>query len=685
MKSNINQVLKGTRRQSASLLFVLLVALCTCLSNTGHAQQNGYVYTYQFGDTELFYPYYATGVALDSKGNVFVAAHNNFSVAEYTNNGSYVMRFGNANAAGVAVDSAGNVFVVNEFGSYITKFNSTGTYVTKFDTSGSNNSSLGEGVAVDSTGNIFFAAPPAITKFSSTGTYIKQFSGLGSYATYVAVDSMGDVFASGYNSLVKFSNNGASLMQFGYSSGNGKIVAPQGVAVGGDGNVFVVDVYYPGPVTRFVVFDSNGTYITQANISNLVYPSGIAVDKDGKVFVSGTGIADDYEGVFVFAPAPSIVSITTNVTGQVITTDTFQATVTLDKPAPVDLDVQITRIGSALNPPATAHFPAGQTTATFTVNTNFITASETDTLTATLNSSSKSVNVTVVPISVMSISFPSSASADMVIPGTVKLNHKVPQGKTLNLTVSSSNVAAAQFTVIGGHSSTVVGGSDTANVAVLTQDVTMNTDTTLKAAASAEDPGMSTTMTVTPYEPLLNYKITPTRDKTTGDIVLSILVSDSGPAPTSNYSVTSATLNNVNTSTMLPTTPATFAVNGSTTVILHFPGSVGSGGQTVPFFLNVTYGNTTAYVITHGTVSGNVTLPYVQVSGTVTLVGSVNLAQSINFVFRPTNGGASFQRTQTLSATGRSRSPIFPPVSTACGLKDRNGWRRRLQSMPQRT
>ncbi len=68
---------------------------------------------------------------------------------------------------------------------------------------------------------------------------------------------------------------------------NGQFNAPLGVAVDGDGNVFVVD----SNNDRVQKFSSTGTYLTQwgtsgAGNGQFNYPTGVAVDSVGNVYVT---------------------------------------------------------------------------------------------------------------------------------------------------------------------------------------------------------------------------------------------------------------------------------------------------------------------------------------------------------------------------------------------------------------
>jgi serine protease len=66
-----------------------------------------------------------------------------------------------------------------------------------------------------------------------------------------------------------------------------------------------------------------------------------------------------------------------------------------------------------------------------------------------------------------------------------------------------------------------------------------------------------------------------------------------------------------------------------------------------------------------------------KITGTVTLNGAVNEAQTLTFEFRPTGGGANVTRTVTLGATGAFTLTDIPPGSYNLAIKGRK-WLRRV-------
>src|SRR5437588_778679 len=86
----------------------------------------------------------ASGVAVDSGGNVYVADQNNFRIQKFTSAGVFITKWGSNGTAdgqfkgpqGVAVDASDNIYVADTGNDRIQKFDTNGTFLAKFGTSG---------------------------------------------------------------------------------------------------------------------------------------------------------------------------------------------------------------------------------------------------------------------------------------------------------------------------------------------------------------------------------------------------------------------------------------------------------------------------------------------------------------------------------------------------------------------
>ena len=287
-------------------------------------------------------------VALDSSGNFYIAmqGQNNQGAIRKVDTagvittvaGGYTRGFsgdgGPAKAArlngatGVAVDSSGNVYIADHTNNRIRKVDTSGT-ITTFASTGISGP---RGVAVDSNDNVYVAQnhrilkidgstdPPTITTVAGTGS--SGFSGDGGAATAaqldepfgVAIDSDGDIYIadSGNHRVRKvdvsadpptistFAGTGTS----GFSGDGGAATAaqlrsPYDVAIDSDGNVYIacyfnhrirkIDVSADPPTistfagTGSKSFGGDGGPATAAQFNN---PYGVEVASDGTVYIA---------------------------------------------------------------------------------------------------------------------------------------------------------------------------------------------------------------------------------------------------------------------------------------------------------------------------------------------------------------------------------------------------------------
>jgi sugar lactone lactonase YvrE len=235
---------------------------------------------------------YPQGVAVDGKGNVYIAdSFNNRVLKETFSAGNYaqstVPAIGLTDPWGVAVDGSGNVYIGDTGCNCVYKVTAAGTQSTL---PGSRLNGSGA-IAADAAGNIYIADP-------LNGRVVKETLGTGggyteskigsSLATPfgVAVDAVGNVYIadSGNNRVLKETPSGTSYTQTTVqTSGLG---GPHGVAVDASGNIYVADTSNYRVVKETL---SLGSY-TQSTIasSGLYFPAGIAVDAEGNVYIADT-------------------------------------------------------------------------------------------------------------------------------------------------------------------------------------------------------------------------------------------------------------------------------------------------------------------------------------------------------------------------------------------------------------
>ena len=336
-----------------SLLFLLTGLLPLTITNpqSAHAATlPAYRYTKTFDTSAAGASAYATGVATDSSGNIYVTGQFSGTVVfdgvggsdsktstnqssfltKYNANGSYAYtKIFDTSAAGasayansVATDSSGNIYETGSFtgtvvfdgvggsdsrtstnqSSFLTKYNANGSYAyTKiFDTSAAGAQAYAAGVATDSSGNVY-----------ETGYFIGTvvFDGVG------GSDSKTSTNQSSF--LTKYNANGSyAYTKIFDTSAAGASAQGAGVATDSSGNVYETG-YFIGTVvfdgvggsdsqtstngSSFLIkYNANGTYgytkifdTSAASASAQGY--GVATDSSGNVYVTG-----DFGGTVVF-------------------------------------------------------------------------------------------------------------------------------------------------------------------------------------------------------------------------------------------------------------------------------------------------------------------------------------------------------------------------------------------------
>ncbi len=252
------------------------------------------------------------GIAMDAKGNLWVADENNSRIQEFGEGGEFLRAFGTAGSGngqlnrptGVAIDAKGNIWVADANNNRIQQFNEKGEYLFKTGSAGSGVGQFNgpEGIAIDAKGNLWVADTynGRLQKFNEKGEFPKVISskgsGIGQLGEPTALDIApgGNVWVTDWqnNRIAVFNEAGEFVRQFGTSgSGNGQFNRPDAIDVDSRGIVWVGDQNNG----RVEAFNEKGEYITQFGSSgtgeaqfSFGYPMGIASDSRGALWISDT-------------------------------------------------------------------------------------------------------------------------------------------------------------------------------------------------------------------------------------------------------------------------------------------------------------------------------------------------------------------------------------------------------------
>lgn len=285
----------------------------TELDSTGKFVRN--IGTEGTGEGQLKDP---LGITIDSHGYLWIADSANNRIEEFSETGTYLNKFGLAgsgpgqfnNPIGIAI-SEGELFVVDSGNDRIEEFAPSGTFLAQFCSEGTGEGQLKEprGIATNPATGVLYvsdAGNERIQEFSTAGKPLTHFGFYGSgndafhQPTGIALNATGELYiADVYNNRISEwalpGSGGAHLTYSGQigtkGSGSGQFNFPFGVAVDGQGDLWVTDFNN----SRIQKFAPSGAFLAAygskgTGNGQFIEPSGIAVNQStGNVYVSDSG------------------------------------------------------------------------------------------------------------------------------------------------------------------------------------------------------------------------------------------------------------------------------------------------------------------------------------------------------------------------------------------------------------
>lgn len=232
------------------------------------------------------------GVAILPNADILVASdcQSNTHVERFTSAGSLVTMWSLPGSTGshwppngLAVDAAENVYVTDSMGSTVDVFSITGAFITKWGALGD----FPVDLAVDAAGLVYvtYLVPGVAGKLTNTGTPLALFGSTGtgvgqlSSPQGIAVDGTGHVYVAdnGRQRILRFTTAGPFELEFDPGA------PPSDVAVGPDGNLYVVSFYQ----NLIRVFSPNGAYLFSFTSPNRLDGAfRIAISSTGGIFVT---------------------------------------------------------------------------------------------------------------------------------------------------------------------------------------------------------------------------------------------------------------------------------------------------------------------------------------------------------------------------------------------------------------
>lgn len=224
-------------------------------------------------------------VATDASGNVYVIAGAGTSqaVQKFSASGKFLLKFGaSTEPSGLALDPKGNVWVADTYNNRVTEYNSTGTFVKSITPM-----EKPRAVAVDSAGNLWVVMTYVAFKYDQNGSFLAGTAlpnATPNGGVAVDVDSSGNAWITATNHLLEVNSSGVTLANKSFSS------VPTGVAVDNAGNPWVafpslcrVEQFSPAGVS-LSSFGECGT--GAGKLSGISAYAGLSVGPEGAIWVA---------------------------------------------------------------------------------------------------------------------------------------------------------------------------------------------------------------------------------------------------------------------------------------------------------------------------------------------------------------------------------------------------------------
>ena len=233
-----------------------------------------------------------TGMARDSKGNIWLAVAGGYGVDEFGADGSFVRRFGEQGTAvgdtkapeDLAIAPGGNVYVADTGNNRIDRFTETGAA----------EASLGS----EGTGDLQFKAPGGIA-ITSSGTRWIVDTGNNRLQELNSKDEFVEVIGFGVtNGEAKFETCTSACKAGVAGSGEGQFNKPRMIAVAPSGDIYVTD----SENGRVEVFSATGGFLSilgkkGTKAGEFSQPVSIAINTNGLIYVGdkSKGVVDEFK------------------------------------------------------------------------------------------------------------------------------------------------------------------------------------------------------------------------------------------------------------------------------------------------------------------------------------------------------------------------------------------------------
>lgn len=251
----------------------------------------GFSYSSAFGESgsgtgQFNHP---AGVAVDSKGNLWVVDKANSRIEQFTEGGGSPKAFSSlgstggklSSPSGIVIDPSGNIWVTDTGNTRVQEFNEKGDFVATFGTNVNKTKVESGGTTAEK--NLCTAASKNVCQAGTPGGLEGQMK----EPMGIAASAGGNLFVveKGNGRVEKFSPTGAILANFGTpGTKEGQLKEPTSVAVAPDGSLWVTDTGNNRVEEWTSAYSFVGVF---ANGSE--HPGAIAADSAGNILVAEQG------------------------------------------------------------------------------------------------------------------------------------------------------------------------------------------------------------------------------------------------------------------------------------------------------------------------------------------------------------------------------------------------------------
>ena len=244
-----------------------------------------------------------SGIAIDSKGDVFVGDSTNNTVTEFSNAGVYIKTITTdlTDLSGITVDNNGNLDISDNNSGNIEQY-SINTGIQNWAKPINNDSPayLLDNMITDNHGNIFVFTYSQLSEYSVTGSLLHTYTDNLTSPTGLAIDNKGNLYVSdAQNGIVEFQNTSLSstILTNTYAQGATSVCV--------DSNANVYAAYNDGSI---IEYSATGVLLNTLVASSLANApaTAMAVDSNGNLFtLNQTGNVTDYLATAITAASNS--------------------------------------------------------------------------------------------------------------------------------------------------------------------------------------------------------------------------------------------------------------------------------------------------------------------------------------------------------------------------------------------